>query len=107
MIGQVSVAAATAVAGYDLFRDQTWRVSSKLRRLRGMAVAGSAAALDCSVDLFVDQFHVGRFFNSATGFPLMADHLIPLKGNLVPPGATVSAIVAIAPTTNPINIILI
>ncbi len=107
MIGQVSVLAATAIVGYDLFRDQTWRVSSKVRRLRGLALAGSAAALDCSVDLFVDQFHVGRFYNSATGFPLMADHLIPLKGNLVPPGATIAAIVAVAPTTNPINAVLL
>ncbi len=107
MIGQVSVAAATAVVGYDMFRDQTWRVAARPRRLRGMAVAGSTAALDSAVDLFVDQFHVGRFYNSAPGFPLVDAHMIPLKGNLVPPGATVSAIVAIAPTTNPLNIILI
>jgi len=107
MIGQVSVAAATAVVGYDLFRDQTWRVSGKPRRLRGLALAGSAAALDTAADLFVDQFHVGRFYNSAVGFPLMADHLIPLKGNNVPPGSTISLIVAVAPTTNPINAVLL
>ncbi len=106
MIGQVTVAAATAVAGYDLFRDQTWRVSSRPRRLMGVMVAGSAAAGDCYFDLFIDQYHVGKFYNLATGWPTK-DHLIPLKGNNVPPGATVAAIMSIAPTTNPINVVLL
>ncbi|GAI11460.1 unnamed protein product [marine sediment metagenome] len=106
MIGQVSVAAATAVVGYDLFRDQTWRVSSKMRRLRGLAMAGSTAALDTSADLFIDQYHVGKFYNLAAGAPLMDQHNIPLKGNLVPPGATISLIISDAPATNPINVIL-
>ena len=106
LIGQVSVAAATAVTGYDLFRDQTWRVSSKPRRLFGLMVAGSTAGGDCSFDLFVDQYHIGRFFNSAAGWPTH-DHLIPLKGNAVPPGATIAAIMITAPTANPINVILL
>jgi len=105
MIGQVSVAAATAVVGYDLFRDQTWRVSSRPRKLRGLAMAGSTAAGDTAVDLYVDRYHVGRFYNLAAGWPTM-DHMIPLKGNAVPPGATVACIVADAPATNPINVIL-
>ncbi|MBA7540962.1 hypothetical protein ES705_33265 [subsurface metagenome] len=107
MIGQVSVAAATAIAGYDLFKNETWRVSAKPRRIRGMGVAGSTAALDCSVDLFVDQFHVGKFYNSAPGAVIIDQHMVPLKGNLVPPGATISCIVGTAPTTNPINILII
>jgi len=106
MVGQVSVAAATAVAGYDIFRDQTWRVSAKARRLYGVGVCGSTAAGDCSFDLFVDQYHVGRFYVLATAWPTK-DHIIPLKGNAVPPGATISAIMAVAPTANPINVILI
>ncbi|GAH96226.1 unnamed protein product [marine sediment metagenome] len=105
MIGQVTVAAATAVAGYDLFRDQTWRVSAKTRKLRGCAVAGSTAAGDCYFELYVDQYHIGRFHNLALGWPTR-DHIIPLRGNLVPPGATISAIMGVAPTTNPINVVL-
>lgn len=105
MIGQVSVPAATAVAGYDLARDQTWRVSSRQRKLRGLAVCGSTAAGDCSLDLFVDQYRVGTFYNLALGFPTM-DHMLPLKGNLVPPGATIALIMNVAPTANPINVIL-
>ena len=105
MIGQTTVAAATAVAGYDLFRDKTWRVAAKPRRLRGCAVAGSAAAGDCSFDLFIDQFHVGEFYVLATGWPTR-DHVVPLAGNFVPAGATIAAIMKVAPTTNPINVIL-
>ncbi len=105
MIGQVSVAAAIAVAGYDLARDQTWRVSARQRKLRGLAVCGSTVAGDCSLDLFVDQYRVGTFYNLALGFPTM-DHMLPLKGNLVPPGATIALIMNMAPTANPINIIL-
>lgn len=107
MIGQVSVAAATAVLGYDLFANQTWRVSGRDRRLRGMAVTGSAAAGDSAVDLFIDQYHVGRFYNTATGFPDMSRDLQPLRGNLVPRGSTVAAIVADAPATNPLNVTLL
>ena len=106
MIGQVSIAAATAVAGYDLFRDQTWRVAAKDRRLFGVMVAGSTAPGDCSFDLFIDQFYVGRFFNLATGFPTR-DHMIPLRGNMAPRGSTVAAIVHTEPATNPLNVILV
>jgi len=106
MIGEVSVTAAVAVAGYDLFRDQTWRVASKDRRLTGIGVAGSAAAGDCSFDLYIDQYHVGRFYVLAAGWPTR-DHFVPLQGNFVPRGATIAAIMHVAPTTNPINVILL
>ncbi|MBA7662952.1 hypothetical protein ES703_70985 [subsurface metagenome] len=105
MIGQVSVPAATALIGYDLFRDQTWRVSSKTRKLRGLGMCGSTAPGDFSADLFVDQYHVGRFYNLAVGWPTN-DHVIPLKGNLVPPGATIALICSQDATANPVNIIL-
>lgn len=106
MLGQVSVAAATAVAGYDLVRDQTWRVSSKPRTLQGVMCAGSTAAGDCSFDVYIDQFYVGRIYNLSTGWPTR-DHLVPLKRNYIPPGATLALIMFTAPTTNPINVIVI
>lgn len=105
MIGQVTVTAAVAVAGYDLFQNKTWRVSAKERRLMGVAVAGSAAAGDCSFDVFIDQFHVGEFFVLATGWP-HKDHIVACRGNLIPAGATLAAIMKTAPTTNPINVIV-
>ena len=105
MIGQVTATAAVAVAGYDLFSSKTWRVSAKPRRLMGIAAAGSAAAGDCSFDVFIDQYHVGEFFVLATGWPTR-DHVVACRGNNIPPGATLSAIIKTAPTTNPINVIV-
>jgi len=104
-IGQVTVTAAVALAGIDIFREKPWRVSSKRRVLRGIAVAGSTAAGDCSFNLYIDQYHVGEFFVSAAGWPTR-DHIIPLNNNNVPRGATVAAIMVTAPTANPINVIL-
>lgn len=103
MIGQVSIAAATAVVGYDLFKDQTWNVSGRNRVIRGLACAGSAAAGDTEVDLYVGNVRVTNFFNSATGFPTR-DHYKPLGAVAVPAGTKISAIVRDAPATNPINI---
>lgn len=105
MIGQVSIAAASATVDTDLFRDKTWRIAATARQLRGMAVAGSAAAGDTVLQLFVDQHLIGDFHNLATGFPTR-DHIVPLPGNYVPAGATVACIVKDAPATNPINVIL-
>lgn len=106
MIGQVAVAAAVALTGIDLFRDMTWRVSAKERRLYGLALGGSTVVGDFYADLFVDQYHVGRFYNTALLWP-NKDDLIPLKGNLVPPGATLAFICGINATGNPVNTILV
>jgi hypothetical protein len=107
MIGQVSVAAATAVAGYDLFQNERWNVSSKRRVLRGIAAVGSAAINDCSFDLYVESAYIGRFYNTHAGVvaPIQED-IIALGAIYVPPGSKVSAIVAVGATTNPINVIL-
>lgn len=109
MQGTISVAAATAVVGYDLFQDQTWRVSAELRRLRAIACAGSAAAGDFYADIYIGERRVGRIYNLATGWPTM-DHkqelTSPDRALVVPPGETVSAIVGDAPATNPINMIV-
>jgi len=106
MVGQVSVAPATAVAGYDIFRNETWRVSGSARILRGIRVGGSAAAGDCSFNLYVDQKHLGRFYNLVLGWPTV-DHEVPLKRIYVPAGSTISAVMVTAPTTNPINVVLL
>ncbi len=103
---EITAASAVAVAGYDLMRDQQQRVSAKHRTLNGIAVAGSTAAGDCSFDLFIGQRLIGRFFVKAAGWPTR-DHMVPLAGLYVPPGETVSMIMVNAPTTNPINVIVI
>ena len=101
MIGQVSVAAATAVVGYDLARDTTWQQSQRPRRIVAVGLAGSAAALDTKVDIFVGALKVGEMYNSGTGAP-NKDSMFRL-GAVVPAGAEVHIFVTDAPATNPIN----
>lgn len=107
MIGQVSIAAATAVVDYDLFQNTRWNVSSKPRVITGIACVGSAAINDFNFDLFVEMTFVGKFYNTKSGVtaPIQED-IIPLGRRLVPVGSKITAIVADAPTTNPVNIIL-
>lgn len=104
-VGQFSVAAATAVLGYDLSTSQLWKSSSDERFLTGFALKGSAAANDTKVSLYVDTVKVGEFYNTNTGFPDM-DDVIPLDSIYVPAGANISIIVDDAASTNPINGIL-
>ena len=104
MLGQASVAAATAVIGYDLANGQTWKQSMARRRLRGCALAGSAAAGDTEVHIFRGSVKIGELFNTATGFPTR-DHLFPI-GSDIPPGEEISVLVVDAPATNPINPLL-
>jgi len=103
-MGQASVAAATAVLGYDLVSNQTWSVSGTDRALSGFAITGSAAAGDTKVSLYVDQVLVGEFFNTTTGFPTK-DHFYDIDA-FVPAGSKVSVIVTDAPATNPINVVV-
>lgn len=102
MIGQTSVAAAVAVVGYDLALNTTWRTASVNRRILAAGLAGSAAALDTKVDLFVSNVKVGEMYNAATGANTR-DTMFRV-GYPVPAGAPISVIVTDAPATNPINL---
>jgi len=103
MIGQVSVAAAVAIVGADLFTNEKWNVSGTNRILRGIAMAGSTAAGDCEADLFVGSRLITHLFNSAAGFPLR-EHLKALGQIFVPAGSKISCIVTNAAVANPINL---
>lgn len=102
MIAAFSIAAATAVLGYDLMSANVNQVSGKKRRIRSMALTGSAAAGDTKVDIYIDAVKIGELYNTATGFPNRDDYQ-PLGGAFVPPGAKISVIVTDAPASNPIN----
>lgn len=103
-LGQVSVAAASAVVGYDLTSGQLWAVQGRNRALTGFAMTGSAAAGDTKVSLYVDQVLVGEFYNTTTGFPTK-DHFYNLNA-FVPAGSKISIIVTDAASTNPINVVV-
>tara|TARA_Y100000310_G_scaffold293381_1_gene322930 strand:+ start:906 stop:1214 length:309 start_codon:yes stop_codon:yes gene_type:complete len=95
------VAAATAVVGYNLFRDSTLRVAQRHRRLIAVGLKGSAAALDTRVDVMVGSEKVGELFNDGTGAP-NRDDMFRLSAP-IPAGSELAFQVADAPATNPIN----
>ena len=103
-MGQASVAAATAILGYDLTTGNVWAIAGNDRALTGFAITGSAAAGDTKVAVYVDQVLVGEFYNTTTGFPTR-DHFYALDA-YVPSGSKISCIVTDAAATNPINIVL-
>jgi hypothetical protein len=103
-MGQVSVAAATAVLGYDLTQGTLWAVQGSNRVITGIACCGSAAAGDAKFDLYVDQVKIGEFYNTTTGFPTK-DHMYNLN-NFVPAGSKISMIVTDAAGTNPLNVVI-
>lgn len=102
MLGQTSIAAATAIVGYDLAQDTFWRQSGRPRTLVAAGLCGSAAALDTKVRIHVGSNQVAEIFNSATGAP-NRDAMFRI-GAAVPGGVEVHAFVEDAPATNPINL---
>ena len=101
--GTNSVAAATAVVGYDLASGTVWQTAGNLRGLTGFAIKGSAAAVDTKVDVFIGMTKVGEAYNTGTGFP-NNDDLIVFADLAIPPGEPIHVYVTDAPATNPINI---
>lgn len=100
-----SVAAATAVVGYDLLTNYpAMRQSGAPRTLDEAALTGSAAAGDTEISLRIGNVQVVRIFNTATGFPTQDASKIQLPGYFIPAGEPLSAIVLDAPTSNPINL---
>ena len=104
MLASVSVAAATAALDADLLAGNTNKQSSAPRRLRGAALAGSAAALDTKVEIFKGSVKVGELYNSATGAPTR-DHLFPIGSHILP-NEEIQVLVKDAAATNPINLLL-
>jgi len=104
MIGENSVAAATAVVGYNLANNTVWQSARMPRLLTGFALKGSAAAGDTKVDVLVDTTKVAEKFNTGTGFP-NNDDLVPMNV-VIPPNAMLNIYVTDAPATNPINVLV-
>jgi len=106
--GSVSVAAATAVVGYDLLTSGNGprfaRMAGVDRVITGVGLCGSAAANDAEIEIYVEDVFAGNFYNITTGFPTK-DHIIGQQV-AVPAGAQIRAKVVDAPGTNPINLVL-
>lgn len=102
-------AAATLTVGTDAFRNEQRNVSSQNRVMSGIAVVGSAAINDCSVDVYIEDYYVGNFRNSKAGVigvDLQQD-IRPVGPHAVPAGSKMSAIIRVAPTTSPLLITVI
>lgn len=101
----ISVAAATAVVGYNMLTNYPDVQSSGApRTLDALACTGSAAAGDSEVEFRIQNMRVARLFNTATGFPTQDASKVVLPGLFIPAGAPFSAIVLDAPVTNPLNL---
>lgn len=100
-----SVAAATAVVGFDLLTNQAQlRQSGGNRTLESVALTGSAAAGDSEVSIRIGNTEVARLFNSATGFPTQDAAKVDVGGAFIPAGEPLQALVLDAPATNPLNV---
>lgn len=97
-------AAATAVLGYDIMAGKDagrHKTSNRNRVITAIGCAGSAAAGDASVDLYVGIENCGTFFNSTGGaskIPSSNADMRPLRV-FVPAGAPISLVVSDAPAT--------
>ena len=101
-----SEAAATLTVGTDAFRNERKRVSSRLRYIAGITVVGGNAINECAVDVYIEDYYVGRFRNSRNGVAaaIMPDDLQPIRAAACPPGSQLTCIIAIAPTVSPLLI---
>jgi hypothetical protein len=99
-----SVAAATAVLGYDLLNNNIMQSVGYPRVITGIGFCGSNAAGDCMADLIVDGRVYTQLVNIDTGFP-NNDEIIP-QNIPVPAGSKIILRVTDAASTNPINVIV-
>ena len=109
MILNTYEAAATLTVGVDALRNERRQVSSRPRVLRGVAIVGGNAINEAAIDLYIEDFYVGRFRNSRAGAVqvIASEDIYPVGPHAIPVGSKLSAIIGIAPTVSPLVIQLI
>lgn len=104
MFHEWSVAAATAVVGYDLLSGIPEAQSSGALRIAvAGGLVGSAAAGDSAAEIRVGNQRHATLYNVTTGFVNYDRDRRPLGRVIIPPGDRLSVIVTDAPATNPLN----
>jgi len=108
MILNTYEAAATLTVGTDAFRNERKQISSQPRVLSKVAIVGGNAINECAVDLYIEDFYVGRFRNTRNGAVqvIHPDDDIIVGPHYIPPGSKLSAIIGVAPTVSPLVIVL-
>jgi len=104
MLFETYEAAATALVGVDLARNERTQVSSRPRVMRGIAVVGGNAINEAAIDCYVENAYIGRFRNTHSGVVgiTIPDDVKPTGARAIPAGSKISLIVAVAPTVSPI-----
>lgn len=99
-------AAATLIVGTDALRNERLNSTSKPRVMHSIAIVGANAINECAVDVYIEDFFVGRFRNTRAGAVqvILSEDSVPVGPHAVPAGSKVSAIIAIAPTVSPLII---
>lgn len=105
-ISVVSIAAATAVVGYNLLANRPDIATAGVpRTLRALGLTGSAAIGDAAIDVKVGNRVVATLYNNAIDFPTNDAGKFDTH-YAVPAGSPVSVIVTDAPATNPLNLLI-
>lgn len=104
IIFQTREAAATALVGVDLFRNEALSQSARRRVIRGIALIGGNAIAEASVRLKAGRVDLGTYYTTTAGavMPIMPDDLQTMTPIRIAPGDRLSAIVVTAPTVSPI-----
>jgi len=108
MIMNLHEAAATALAGVDLARNDRRRTSSRPRQMAGVAIVGSTAIDDFWADVYIEDFFVGTFYNTRGGVAQvnLVEDLRPVGPHYIPPGSQVSVVCGVNATGNPVNCLI-
>lgn len=103
---QTREAAATLTAGTDAFRNEALASSARRRVIRGIALTGGNAVAEASVRLMAGRINLGTYFATTSGvaMPVNPDDYQAITPVRVAPGDRLSAIIATAPTVNPLAI---
>ncbi len=106
MILNTYEAAATLTVGTDAFRNERKQSSSQPRVLKSVAIVGANAINECAVDLYIEDFYVGRFRNTRSGAVqvIHPDDDVAVGPHYIPAGSKLTAIIAVAPTVSPLII---
>lgn len=99
-------AAATLLVGVDAFRNERKATSSRPRSVEGVSIVGANAINECTVDIHIEDYFVGRFRNSRAGAVqvILPDDYQPVRPALCPAGSKITATIITAPTVSPLAI---
>ena len=109
MLMNLNVLTAAALVGVDLAANDRNSVSSRPRVIRAIGVAGSVAAHDFWVDVFIGNHSVGTFYNTQFGIVElgMNTDMIPVGNQYVPPGDKIAVIAGINAGAGNVRIVIL